>query len=402
MKLDSPIRIAVLSDLHAHDKLKEAPSLVNIGIGTRTVSEDPLKGLAQFIERSGMKADLLLCPGDLGHQACPASISAVWAEIHELGKSLGTTLTTATAGNHDIDSRYIGNNFSPEHILKKLAPPYPLARREKNDEYWGRAYTIEHAPNRSWRLVILNSSAYHGKGEWEQNHGRIDELTLEQLTDDLAHSPECSANILLCHHHPISHSELGLGEADLMRNGQLLLDALGSGDYGDWLLIHGHKHHAKLAYAGGPTSDTPVVFAAGSLSALPWLGTSGRTANQFYMITVGKATESGYGLIGRVESWDWSIGLGWTPAISADRSGLPHECGFGFRNPKSLVKPIVDLFEARAEQIITWQSVLAAAPALEFLLPGDFARLEKSLIKQHKLKIVLDSGQPHQIERIPG
>ena len=127
-----------------------------------------------------------------------------------------------------------------------LAPPFPLPG-DLWDRYWARHYAIVDDPN--CRLVILNSSAYHGQTDEEQNHGRVDTFTLEQMKAELLGVSSPKLNILLCHHHPQQHSEYNLGEDDLMKHGQLLLDTLGSGDIGQWLVIHGHKHHPKITYA---------------------------------------------------------------------------------------------------------------------------------------------------------
>src|SRR5690242_17914731 len=122
------LRIAVASDLHAHSvKDGEAPSHLDVSDSATLPNQNPLAGLKKLISEQGLRANALLSPGDLGHQANPIAIQYAWRELHEVGKMLGTKLTTATAGNHDIDSRYAGDDHSPEHILKGLVPSYPLA-----------------------------------------------------------------------------------------------------------------------------------------------------------------------------------------------------------------------------------------------------------------------------------
>jgi len=227
------LRVAIASDFHAHGESKEQPSFLDVREKTLLPTQNPVESLKSLIKENGLQSDLLLCPGDLGHQASPLGIQYVWEELHKVGNVLGATLVTGTAGNHDIDSRYKNTKFAPDHILKSLVPPFPLPG-SLWDRYWARHYAIVDQPE--YRLVLLNSSAFHGYTSFEKNHGRIDELGLAQLKQDLDSTAARAVNILLCHHHPHQHSELGLGEDDVMKNGQLLLDLLGSGRYGRWLV----------------------------------------------------------------------------------------------------------------------------------------------------------------------
>ena len=197
-----------------------------------------------MIEAEGLSADLLLCPGDLGDKASIEGIKYAWQAVHRIGNKLKCQLVAGTAGNHDLDSRGIKTPPDPKEVLQALAPPFPLPDQTKNDQYWSRQYAI--ITTDVFRLVVLNSSGFHGTQIKEIEHGRISDSTLNWLQEELATGSPQPINLLLCHHHPQSLSELKLGEKDVMQNGQLLLDLLGSGDHGRWLVIHGHKHYPKL------------------------------------------------------------------------------------------------------------------------------------------------------------
>src|ERR1039458_1676051 len=258
------LRIAVASDLHAYSQDDSHPSHLKVTDSETLVGDQPISGLLELVTLRGLTANILLSPGDLGHKASIAGVKYAWQALHKIKQALQAEYTTATAGNHDIDSRYQGDDHAPEHILKALIPSYPFDDELSNDRYWSRAYVIRTFED--YRLVLLNSSAYHGHTPVEQNHGRIDKQTLSTLSAELKNLPPKPVNILLCHHHPLMHSELGLGEDDYMKNGQLLLDLLGGGQVGQWLVIHGHKHHPRISYASGG-SNSPAVFSAGSLCA---------------------------------------------------------------------------------------------------------------------------------------
>jgi hypothetical protein len=279
--------------------------------------------------------------------------------------------------------------------LKALTPSFPLGDDRSDDRYWARAYVIKDTD--SFRLVLLNSSAYHGNTPTEKNHGRIDKQTLDDLKRDLTMRGKREINILLCHHHPHQHSELGLGEDDVMKQGQLLLDLLGSGQHGRWLVIHGHKHHPKISYAAGG-GGSAIVFAAGSLCSTlyPELQTVAR--NQFYLIDIDPDECSG-GLMGRVRAWDWASGIGWIRG--KDDSGLPAHCGFGLRSDPSLVaKQIADIVTTSSVPIL-WETLTHSCPHILYALPQDFHRIEAELSDVFKIHITKIGSLPHEIV-IPG
>ncbi|MEQ1885192.1 MAG: metallophosphoesterase [Bryobacteraceae bacterium] len=387
------ITLAIASDLHAHSNHPVSPSHLNTSAPEGVANQHPITGLLTLIEKEHLTATALLSPGDLGHQADPQGIQYSWNALKRLSVALGAEFYTATAGNHDIDSRYQGNDHAPEHILKSLTPSFPLGDDRFDDRYWARAYVIK--DTNPFRLVLLNSSAYHGNTPTEKNHGRIDKQTLEDLRKDLTNRGKREINILLCHHHPHQHSELGLGEDDVMKQGQLLLDVLGSGQHGRWLVIHGHKHHPKMSYAAGG-GGSAIVFAAGSLCSTlyPELQTVAR--NQFYLVTIDPAKCSG-GLVGRVQAWDWASGIGWIQG--RDNSGLPAHSGFGLRADPSLVaKRLAEIVDASPTPI-PWVTLTQNYSDILYALPQDLNRIEVELSETYKIQITKIGSVPHEIGR---
>jgi hypothetical protein len=388
------IRLAIASDLHAHAVDGEGPSHLDIRTADNLPNQHPISGLYKLIEEQSLTAHLLLCPGDLGHQSSPEAIKYAWDRLHQLGAKLAAKLVTGTAGNHDIDSRYKGDDHCPEHILKGLLPRFPLEDEALWDRYWARAYAI--VDLEQCRLLLLNSSAYHGKAAVEKNHGRIDKQTLVDIEQELKKRGKRDINILLCHHHPQMHSELGLGEGDVMKQGQLLLDLLGNNQYGPWLVIHGHKHHPKITYAAGG-SASPIIFAAGSLSSKLFLPLQTVGRNQFYLVEIRRPEVEQYGLVGRVSCWDWAFGTGWIPA--SDSSGLPAMFGFGWRqNAVSAAKTIAAAIGT--QPTLSWSNLLATIPTLSFLTPQDLLNLEKQLTTTHGLRVQRDGPTIVQIGKV--
>ena len=203
----------------------------------------------------------------------------------------------------------------------------------------------------------------------------------------------------MCHHHPQQHADLQFGDQDaydVMKNGQLLLDLLGSGEYGQWLVIHGHKHHPRICYASGGTT-APIIFSAGSLCAELYLELQTRARNQFYVITFPYGDYDRTGFVGTFQAWDWASGVGWIPA--GQRSGLPARGGFGYRGDiRRLARSIAHVVNgAGADHAASWQLVVEGNPEVQFLLPVDFGALRRELDATYQLAIFELDGQPKQI-----
>lgn len=393
MSTDTLLRLAIASDLHAHSNHAQSPSHLNASAPENFATQHPIVGLLELIERDSLSATALLCPGDLGHQADPNGIRYAWSALDRVASALGADFFTATAGNHDIDSRYQGDDHDPEHILKSLTPTFPFNDEPMDDRYWARAYAVkDHA---QFRLVVLNSSAYHGNTPTEKNHGRIDKRTIECLRQDLVKRGRQDLNVLLCHHHPHQQSELGLGEDDVMKQGQLLLDMLGSGAHGRWLVIHGHKHHPKISYAAGG-GGSAVVFSAGSLCSTLYPGLQTVARNQFYLIEVDPEKCKERGLVGKVRAWDWALGSGWIEG--REGSGLPSEFGFGTRtDPELLAKRIAAAITG--PDSLPWEDLLASVPDLAYVLPQDLERIQVELKAEYTIQITKSGSRPSEISR---
>jgi len=381
------LRIAVISDLHAYAESSEPhPSYLKVLGTSDSAAVDPVRHLEELIDTQGLKADLLLSPGDLGDKASSEGIKYAWKCLHEIGKRLKTHLVAASSGNHDLDSRHLDFSSDPTETLQRLVPSYPLPNDADNNQYWARKFVVKTTEN--YRLAILNSSAYHGGKPEEIEYGRISNFTIERLKKELggiSHAPP--VNIALCHHHPHQFPEISQEDdtCDVMKNGQKLLNLIGNGQNGDWIVIHGHKHHARIAYAQGGNSS-PVVMGAGSFSAALYLEIQSEARNQFYLIELPLNNQSG--LVGTIRAWDWTQ-RGWMPANN--RSGLPAVCKFGCRDSVTKLAHRIDqlLGERKTEN---WKEMLVSIPEVEFLLPDDLDTLINRLGEQYKIKVERENG----------
>lgn len=393
------LRIAVMSDLHAFsaDTSSSAPSFYPVSNYPVNPLSHPVSALKNFIQQESISADLLLCPGDMGDKCAHQAITQAWSDLQEIGELLSAQLTLATCGNHDIDSRYLNSNHDARGLLMTLKPAFPIDDEALFLNYWAKNYAVIVRPD--YRAVLLNSCAFHGAGKEsskELEHGRISRNTLEWLRASLEASGQRNVNILLCHHHPKVHPEIDDEDYEVMQGGANLLQLLGTGELGKWLVIHGHKHHPKIDYASGGGSAA-VVFSAGSFSAHLYPALTGRhITNQFYILEIHLEKIASMGLVGELYAWDWNVGNGWRPALGTNTGlGIPNRSGFGANPDVTIVaKTIATHFKGK---VTGWDDVMQAIPELPYMLPSVIAVLNKLLERDHELRIVFENGVPIQL-----
>lgn len=391
-KVERILTVAVASDLHAYRptdlKATERLSKLCLLDPENNPTSHPFAGLYELIAKDGLKADILLCPGDMTDRADPDGVKYVWRHLNDAAVQLGASLTAATVGNHDLDSRGRTLAEDPKELLQQLTPLYPLPNEQLNDQYWANHFTVHQT--QTYSLVLLNTCSKH-TSESELERGYISTHTLNKLGKRLASLTRTPVNILLCHHHPHQHSEYSLGDKDVMKNGQLLIDLLPK--HGNWLIIHGHKHFPKLTYAAGG-SCSPTVFAAGSFSGNFGPDAETRTRNQFHLIDIVRYNDKPFMLFGKVRSWCWAVGSGWLKA-QGGISGMPPNAGFGARtHPAELAKQVAH--RMAKSKLKKWEEVCQSIPELDFLIPQDY-EIFKGALKNVGFSIEEDMGSPFQI-----
>jgi hypothetical protein len=386
------MRIAVVSDLHAFDSntwnRDGSPSHYDVS-NAKPPTHCPVGSLFNLIDTMGMTADILLCPGDFANHACALSLPKAWAAINEVGRRLDAGLIVGNVGNHDVDSRHIHNAYDPIESLKLLNPLFPINDRDLRNQFWSEHFFVKATDN--LQLVVVNSSAYHAT-EAEVQHGRITSQTLKLLEGML---DSRTINILMCHHNPQKHSELLLGENDEIKGGQLLLDLISKPGRGDWLVVHGHKHHPKITYAAGGARSA-VIFSAGSVASTLYPDLQTATNNQFYIIELNDDHIRSNGLIGRFESWDWHQGYGWREADAG--KGLPAKGGFGHReNPVMLAHKIVASISGKRQSFLKREKLRQKFPEIQYVMPSDLKSLAYELEMLNAVLELDDLGEVSEV-----
>lgn len=364
------LRVLVLSDLHCTSKSRGDAAGSWLTTTTPTdPRENPLRAVDSVLRDAGVTVDVILCAGDLCDKADPAALQYVWRELTGLTDRLKARLI-ATVGNHDLDSRHaIG--VDPKDALDALDPIFPCLDDTLRDRYWSRDYAL--IEGEGWRIVTLNSCTYHGyttaEGP-ESEAGRVSKRSCRRLENELnALGPTRAVQILLVHHHLEQLPNVDQQDRSQMKDSQDLIEILTK--TGPWMVIHGHKHWARLLYAHG-SGGSPVIMSAGSFSAYPYGGVTAEGGrNQFYVLTFPSRPELDQldlGLAGTLQAWDWTPSQGWVPA--APRSGLPAQGGFGWRADPSVLARRLEA-EVRGSGTMNHEQLMRFEPRLQYMIPSD-------------------------------
>lgn len=382
------IKIAILTDIHAFTKDDGPdPSWINLADDQGNPKVNPFAGLHALISGDeAIRADLVVCCGDMGDRASPEGQQYVWGEVNRLRAALHAERVAATAGNHDMDSRLVNTKFDAKGQLQALVPPFPIADRDNWLEYWATNFTqFEHG---TVRFVLLNTAAYHGyhdpKATPEYLHGRVSDRTLDAMAAALKLQGKRPANVLICHHHPLKNDEIKIDDYSEMRNGDRLLNELVNARVGPWLIIHGHKHLPRIIYAP-PGNTAPTIFSAGSFSAKLPAEFGDRARNEFYILELEVPTTIGAvsSLKGSISSWQWSYGIGWQASRAGH--GLGPGAAFGARVDvaEEAAQVATSLKAHNAGTSVQWTEVCQTNTTLKYLIPGDREEFFEHLSNMH-------------------
>lgn len=400
---------AILGDPHfteehgSHLKIKKSGELAS---DLPTIN--PWAGLKQLVAAQGLEADAILCPGDIAFQNNANTLSAGWKHLVDLGELMNCEHVVSATGNHDVTSRsqaemlkkaVIRNlkaGYGPFEQLKCLHPPYPSVTRGDTDRQQGRNHRVRYfgaslllVTAAKYQILIVNSCSEHGHDEFEHERGTFPPSAVDELKVALTQCDPKRISVAIMHHPPESYTQDGAGAHDFIDNGQELLKLLA--DQGDWLVVHGHKHEARLGHASG-SGLQPVVFGAASL-AIHIEEVKGTVRNQFYLLKVRLESR---GLTGRFQTWDWFTGRGWEPA-RPDGDGIYDGATFGARDAGRVITDIAALSPLPMD----WSEVIRRVPDADLLPPEARNQVRQRLRARHSLHIHVDSkdGQWTKLEK---
>lgn len=363
--------VAIVSDLHCHhSSCQPAESLLITDADRSPSSQHPVEALLELIEKTGLRADALLMPGDLTNKVDRQGLHSGWAFIREIATALKATTLAATLGNHDVISRKPTSDAF--QMARGLRPKFPTPSCAAYDEFWGKGFCLLEQDD--FRVLVINSVASHTNEETAKQ-GLVSNQQLDEIDRSLTSRASKTFQIALCHHHPMLHEDINLGKSDVMENGSLLTTLLAERSFN--LVVHGHKHHPKLSYAPG-ASPLPVL-ASGSFAAGMKSGLATRTRNVFHLVTLNKGTDGGGSGTGKVLTWQFRQWKGWTPA-TWDAADFPHRTGFGCHEPPdSLARQVEAAFRKQDATVCKWRDVSSLVPGLGLIPPATFEAVGRYL-----------------------
>jgi metallophosphoesterase superfamily enzyme len=385
------LRIVIVSDLHAAPEAHADESYILLEPPDARRHQHPLSDLLAFVGDRGLRADYVLCPGDITNRSDDMGKVYAWRRLQELKTALGAAALLATPGNHDITTYTPG--VDPRTTLRNLSPSYPTGDASRDEVFWRDGMvTVE---EEGYRFLILDSCQAHGPhpgegiGEAEEaayrerlNRGEITATQLTTLERICAQLETRPVNILMCHHHPKEHQRRALFKdayGAMVQGDELLRTLEEAHTSGRWLIVHGHKHIPQLVAASGDI-NSPIVLGAASLGGRLWHPVVTVTRNQFHLLRIPLDPHPTLApLRGVVESYMWGYGIGWVPA-SPESAGLPGMCGFG--NPvdhRVLATQVRDYMSDHALAFAKWREVVEAVPSVEFQHPTELERFEATL-----------------------
>lgn len=377
--------MAVISDLHARIRPDGSLRSTWARQDEKSPGENPLAGLVEYVEESGLKADVVLCPGDLCDQADWPALRYAWGALERVAKALEASEIIATVGNHDIDSHGMHKPASIAHGPRSRLTNYPARDASVRKGFWkNRVATVRGG---DWRVVVLNSALMRYLAKGERDTGLVDDAALAAIRSDVSNDSG-EVNVLLCHHHPQRWTRLDRQDQSEMANGTDLVDLLADAPQ-TWMMVHGHRHEPHMDYLSGG-GDSAIRLACGSVGARLHDRLAAHARNQIHIIefAADHARALGLATAGIVRSHTWRPVTGW--GVAGDRDGLPSVAGFGFRYAgASLAQRLVEHAREHRLPSLERNEMLKVEARLDYLLPSDVRKLQEAL-KSHKCKLDLD------------
>ncbi len=368
------LRIAVVSDLHCLHKSATTASGVTFlysNAPKNPVARHPVYALLKLLkDDDSIRADVMICPGDIGDKADEQGIISGWDYLKKIQKGLEAPHLLATIGNHDVDSRRSHPYTNAFQLLQSLEEDYPVDA--SNDHFWSKKFAF--IEGEDYQILVINTCHNHNSKE-DANQSVINPETLQAMAAILDKAERKKFRFAFCHHHPVKHSNIDIQykDGDVIDNGDKLISLLNKYDF--QIIIHGHKHDPRLKMENSLT-----VFAAGSFSSLMNIKELGAD-NCFHVIDLYPFDKKGV-----IKSWVYAPTRGWE--IRSDRE-FPCFTGFGSITPvDQIAEKCNDLFVKESKGILKFSSLKAEIPDISFLIPDEQRKLSEILKSKFGLSLV--------------
>lgn len=388
------ISIAVISDLHCHGPQDlengQLESYLIAGKPRVPIEQHPAQALVDLVKRSEIKADVIICCGDMANKASQIGLSTAYDILRaDLLPTLGSKALLCTLGNHDVASR----SSDPFAIAKNTHPDFPVSDPIAKNQFWAEGFCLQRFDDLV-DFLILNTAHNHWNEALAET-GTFEVSSISALDRYLTKESPAPVRIVVLHHHPILYPSSKLHSESILTTGATLVECLSK--HGFKVIIHGHRHLPRVCrqIVGG---NEILVFCAGSFSAMLTEDRS-ITRNVFHLCELIFDTHT-RNIHGNIKTWEYSISEGWNPTTKRS-SQLPHIANFGPLPSDNLGLVIANYCSSNKVEYLDKGCLMNIAPSLDYLLPDESDKLSKELETNHNLRLIYDGNEFLGVWRLP-
>ena len=394
--MDNKIRLGVISDLHCtYDKDYYSQDTILFSNTMKDGNQkNQVQELVKLLKENRLECDYLLCPGDITNKIDVQGLISGFGYLQEIQQALKAKKLICVPGNHDVDSHH-----SHLKIFNKETDPlwhldkdhYPLPDLNLSQLLLSQDYCLY--KDEQIAILCLNSVNCVTKLNDGSQIIQISNVTLSKIEDDLKKIPDTiKVRVALTHHHPLTYSDLYPRyneKQDLIANGDKLISLIGKYHFG--LLIHGHKHKARLT-----TLDSVALFCSGGFSAVQNLQ-GGDGENTFHIVELDISEP----MKGVIRTWSYSQSAGWKKPSSL----FPETTGFGLtKTVKELAAEIGSYYKSKyldKPEIRPFSETIEMFPDISYLDHTHIKEFYQELAK-HKCRIgVYQDSDEQNIYYVP-
>lgn len=373
------MKIVVLSDLHTGTA--SIAQDFTLGDSQNGVKLRYLEDFQDIVQKESIKADYLIVPGDITHRAEHREFELAASNIQKCADILEVPHSNIlfVPGNHDSNwdcEKQSIENGEPENLV--IASKYrfiannPFFKSIENRAVTGSFYEEPYFAlwsDEKTNIIGLNSAVFDTFDK-QPHHGAIRQADLNKLEATIIeHNLKSSSkvNILILHHHPITHPDLSFETADLsmVQNASQLMEL--ATKYNFNFVVHGHKHIPRF-HLVMDAYDHPVnVFCSGSFSARNDDRWFQGVPHAFHVIEVNEFCSRFNTPQGVIKSWFHYTGHGWITSESPN--GIPHKEYFGNRMDKlALTAELERIIKAKfmSNSALKWSEIIQVNPNIKY------------------------------------
>ncbi len=378
------ITIAILSDLHCHEITsgKKTRESFLIAGDPRVPSErHPIQSLIDLIDSQELRADVVICPGDLSNKISTVGFQCALQLLNEVKNNFGADDIFCTIGNHDVSSKTSGGD--PFKIAKYIDPNFPFRKREDKNQFWSEGFCMSVIQDKTDFLIINTAHEHYDTAS--AVHGTFETKNIRLLDTYLDATKPSPLRIAVFHHHPLLHSFPFYTSRDVLPTGDQLLDVLIKNNFN--IVIHGHRHEPRIRRYSSLGREM-LIFCSGSFSAyLNEIYTV--TRNLFHLMTIDFDSNAEVSPLVSLQSWEFNFGYGWNKA-TFQSAGLPYKTSGRPKSPPNLQPDLSMFLKSNLKSYIPGDELITAFPSLNNLLPDELTALQNKLLEDEAQKLEID------------